>query len=48
MRMKAGGLDMIAVYVFWIHHEESRGVFNFTGPCLPPLVGLYSSTVRYL
>ena len=22
---------MIAVYVFWIHHEESRGMFNFSG-----------------
>ena len=22
---------MINVYVFWIHHEESRGVFDFTG-----------------
>ena len=31
MRMKGGGLDMVAVYVFWIHHEEARGVFNFTG-----------------
>jgi hypothetical protein len=31
MRMKGGGLDMIAVYVFWIHHEEARGTFNFTG-----------------
>lgn len=31
MRMKAGGLDMIAVYVFWIHHEENRGNFTFTG-----------------
>ena len=22
MRMKSGGLDMVAVYFFWIHHEE--------------------------
>ena len=31
LRMKAGGLNMVAVYVFWIHHEEARGIFNFTG-----------------
>lgn len=31
LRMKAGGLDMIAVYVFWIHHEERRGTFTFDG-----------------
>lgn len=22
---------MISVYVFWIHHEETRGAFDFTG-----------------
>jgi hypothetical protein len=31
LRMKSGGLTMVAVYVFWIHHEEAKGVFNFTG-----------------
>ena len=31
LRMRGGGLDMIAVYVFWIHHEEVQGTFNFTG-----------------
>lgn len=31
MRMKAGGLNMVAVYVFWIHHEEAQAQFNFTG-----------------
>jgi hypothetical protein len=29
--MKAGGLDMIAVYVFWIHHEEVEGQWTFGG-----------------
>ena len=29
--MKAGGLNAVAVYVFWIHHEEIEGRFNFTG-----------------
>ena len=31
LRMKAGGLNSVAIYVFWIHHEEKRGVFDFTG-----------------
>eukprot|EP01046_Picozoa_sp_COSAG06_P093697 COSAG06_NODE_39875_length_407_cov_16.847403_1_plen_91_part_01 len=25
LKMKAGGLSMVNVYVFWIHHEESHG-----------------------
>ncbi len=28
-KMKAGGINMIATYVFWIMHEEEEGVFNF-------------------
>jgi hypothetical protein len=31
LRMKAGGLNSVAVYVFWIHHEEQKGKFDFTG-----------------
>lgn len=31
MKMRAGGLNAIAVYVFWIHHEEARGHFTFSG-----------------
>jgi len=31
MRMKSGGLDMVDVYFFWIHHEETENEFNFTG-----------------
>lgn len=30
-KMKDGGLTMIATYVFWIHHEENEGEFNFSG-----------------
>ena len=30
-KMKAGGLDIIAAYVFWIHHEEFEGKFDFSG-----------------
>lgn len=28
LRMKAGGIDCVATYVFWIHHEETEGAFN--------------------
>ncbi len=30
-KMKAGGLDAVATYVFWIHHEEREGEWEFTG-----------------
>ena len=30
-KMKAGGIDMIATYVFWIMHEEKEGVFDWSG-----------------
>lgn len=30
-KMKACGMDIIATYVFWIHHEEEEGVFDFSG-----------------
>lgn len=30
-KMKAGGLDIVATYCFWIHHEEVEGEFDFTG-----------------
>lgn len=29
--MKAGGLDIVATYVFWNHHEAEEGRFDFTG-----------------
>jgi hypothetical protein len=31
LAMKAGGIDIVATYAFWIHHEEEEGVFDFTG-----------------
>ena len=31
MRMKAGGLTWISVYVLWIYFEEQRGTFTFSG-----------------
>ena len=30
-KMKAGGINTIATYVFWIMHEEEEGVFEWTG-----------------
>ncbi len=31
LKMKAGGIDIIATYVFWIHHEEIEGQFDWSG-----------------
>ncbi|MEF2508364.1 beta-galactosidase [Vibrio mimicus] len=33
LKMKAGGITIIATYVFWIFHEEEEGQFNFSGDC---------------
>jgi hypothetical protein len=30
LKMKAGGIDMVATYVFWIHHEETEGKFDWS------------------
>ncbi len=30
-KMKDGGIDIVASYVFWIHHEEKKGEFVFSG-----------------
>jgi len=30
LKMKAGGLEIISTYVFWIHHEEVEGEFDWT------------------
>ena len=30
-KCKAGGIEVIACYHFWIHHEEVEGEFDFTG-----------------
>lgn len=30
-KMKAGGIEVMATYVFWIHHEEKQGEWNFSG-----------------
>ena len=31
LKMKAGGVQVVATYIFWIHHEESEGQFDWTG-----------------
>ena len=30
LNMKRGGVEIVATYVFWIHHEEKRGEWDFT------------------
>ena len=30
-KMKAGGVTIVATYLFWIHHEETEGQFSFEG-----------------
>ena len=29
-KMKAGGVEIVATYMFWIYHEEEEGCFDFT------------------
>ncbi len=31
LKMKAGGVQIIATYIFWIHHEEIEGQFDWSG-----------------
>ena len=31
LKMKAGGVQIIATYVIWIHHEEIEGQFDWSG-----------------
>lgn len=30
-KMKAGGIDIVSLYVIWIHHEEIQGEYDFEG-----------------
>ncbi len=30
-KMKAGGITVVSTYVFWIHHEEEEGHWNWSG-----------------
>lgn len=31
IKMKMAGINIVSTYVFWIHHEEEEGVFDFSG-----------------
>jgi len=31
LKMKAGGIQTISTYVFWIHHEETQGKYDWSG-----------------
>jgi beta-galactosidase len=31
LKMKAGGINTISTYVFWIHHEEVQGTLDWSG-----------------
>lgn len=31
IKMKMCGINVISTYIFWIHHEEEEGVFDFSG-----------------
>jgi hypothetical protein len=31
LKMNAGGITLISTYIFWIHHEEIEGTFDWTG-----------------
>lgn len=31
LKMKAGGITLVSTYVFWIHHEEKEGVWDWSG-----------------
>lgn len=31
LKMKAGGVNIVSTYVFWIHHEEAEGQFDWSG-----------------
>lgn len=33
LKMKAGGVNIVATYIIWIHHEEIEGEYNFEGNC---------------
>jgi beta-galactosidase len=33
LKMKAGGINIVANYIFWNHHEEEMGCFDWSGNC---------------
>jgi beta-galactosidase len=33
LKMQSGGIDIIATYIFWLHHEEIEGALQWDGDC---------------
>ena len=31
LKLKAGGISLVTTYIFWIHHEEIEGAWDWTG-----------------
>ena len=31
LKLKAGGITLVSTYVFWIHHEETEGAWDWSG-----------------
>jgi hypothetical protein len=31
LKMKSGGVSIVSTYIFWIHHEEVQGVWDWSG-----------------
>ena len=31
IKMRMGGLNIISTYIFWIHHEEEQGIYDWSG-----------------
>lgn len=31
LKMKAGGINIVASYIFWIHYEDREGIYNWNG-----------------
>ena len=49
LKMKAGGVQVVATYIFWIHHEEIEGQFDWSGQRdLRKLVELCRQTGLYV
>jgi beta-galactosidase GanA len=46
LMLKAAGLNTIGVYIFWNHHELTKGVFDFTTG-ERDLIGFLELTKKY-
>ncbi|HXX64415.1 MAG TPA: glycosyl hydrolase 53 family protein, partial [Bacteroidota bacterium] len=49
LKMKAGGIQIVSTYIFWIHHEEIEGKFEWSGQRdLRAFVGLCARNGMYV